>query len=134
MLGVSHNVHAKKTRAKSVDALYVDTSVGHPIKKIRIEYQFIIRNANCAERREAPKCLGYFVWKITILRHKIIFFFNSRGGARRLRLPGSAPGFIKNLKVTNLLQIFIKYWIHICCLQYHGKNKDKEFWKLWSNL
>ena len=29
---------------------------------------------NCAERREARKFLGYFVWKITILRQKIIFF------------------------------------------------------------
>ena len=39
---------------------------------------------NCAERREALKFLGYFVWKITILRKKIIF------------LPppsGSAPGY-----------------------------------------
>jgi hypothetical protein len=27
----------------------------------------------CAERRKARKCLGYFVWKITILRQKIIF-------------------------------------------------------------
>ena len=25
-------------------------------------------------QREARKCLGYFVWKITILRQKIIFF------------------------------------------------------------
>ena len=29
---------------------------------------------NCAERREARNFLGYFVWKITILRQKIIFF------------------------------------------------------------
>jgi hypothetical protein len=29
---------------------------------------------NCAERRETRKCVGYFVWKITILRQKIIFF------------------------------------------------------------
>jgi hypothetical protein len=29
---------------------------------------------NCAERREARKILGHFVWKITILRQKIIFF------------------------------------------------------------
>ena len=34
---------------------------------------------NCAERREARKILGYFVWKITILRQKIIFFSNFRG-------------------------------------------------------
>ena len=32
-------------------------------------------------RREARTFLGYFVWKITILRPKIIFFSNFRGGA-----------------------------------------------------
>ena len=38
---------------------------------------FQVRRAhlkNCAERREARKFLRYFVWKITILRKKIIFF------------------------------------------------------------
>jgi len=29
---------------------------------------------DCAERREARKLLSYFVWKITIVRQKIIFF------------------------------------------------------------
>ena len=33
---------------------------------------------NCVERRVARKFLGYFVWKITILRQKIIFFSNFR--------------------------------------------------------
>ena len=37
---------------------------------------------NLRERREAWKCLGYFVWKITISRQKIIFFSNFRGGRR----------------------------------------------------
>jgi hypothetical protein len=37
-------------------------------------------------RREARKFLGYFVWKITILRQKIIFF-PILGGARA----GCAP-------------------------------------------
>ena len=37
-------------------------------------------------RREARKYLGYFVWKITILRQKIIFF-PILGG----RAPGAAP-------------------------------------------
>jgi hypothetical protein len=36
----------------------------------------------CAERREARKFLGYFVWKITILRQKIIFFPIVEGGAK----------------------------------------------------
>ena len=39
-------------------------------------------------RREARKMLGYFVWKITILRPKNLFFFNFRGGGR---VPGAAP-------------------------------------------
>ena len=43
-------------------------------------------------RREARKFLGYFVWKIAILRQKNHIFSNFRGGARRVRpLPGSAP-------------------------------------------
>ena len=39
--------------------------------------------------REARKFLGYFVWKITILRQKILFFSNFRGPPPPL---GSAPG------------------------------------------
>jgi hypothetical protein len=38
---------------------------------------------NCAEWREARKCLGYFMWKITILRQIIIFVSNFRGGEGR---------------------------------------------------
>ena len=43
----------------------------------------------------AAKILGYFVWKITILRQKIIFFPIS-GGARAgcAPPPGSAPGIL----------------------------------------
>ena len=36
---------------------------------------------NCAEQREARNVWGYFVWKITILRQKIIFY--SYCGGRR---------------------------------------------------
>jgi hypothetical protein len=36
-------------------------------------------------RREARKMLGYFVWKITILCQKIIFFPILGGGARLVR-------------------------------------------------
>ena len=73
---------------------------------------------NCAERREARIFLGYFVWKITILRQKImfsncegrrenfwgisceksrfyakkiIFFLILGGGARRVRPPWIRP-------------------------------------------
>ena len=48
---------------------------------------FQVRGAHvkkCAERREARKFLGYFVWKITILRQKIIFFPIAEGGAKFL--------------------------------------------------
>ena len=34
---------------------------------------------NCTERREVRKFLGYFVWKITILRKKNHIFSNCRG-------------------------------------------------------
>ena len=46
---------------------------------------FQVRGAhlkNCAERREARNVLGYFVWKITILPQKIIFFPIAEGGAK----------------------------------------------------
>ena len=42
-------------------------------------------------RREARKCLGYFVWKITILRQKIIFSPILGVGRARRPLPRSAP-------------------------------------------
>jgi hypothetical protein len=38
-------------------------------------------------RREAWKLLGYFIWKITILCQKIIFFSNFRWGVRRVHPP-----------------------------------------------
>ena len=41
--------------------------------------------------REARKFLRYFVWKITILRQKIIFFPILGGGARRVRPPWIRP-------------------------------------------
>ena len=34
----------------------------------------VVLKKNCAERREARKYLGYFVWKITILRQKSYLF------------------------------------------------------------
>ena len=44
-------------------------------------------------RREARKLLGYFVWKITILRQKIIFFPILGGSAPGASPSGSAPAF-----------------------------------------
>ena len=46
---------------------------------------------------EARNVFGYFVWKITILRQKIIFFpILGEGGACRVRpsIPGSAPAYV----------------------------------------
>jgi hypothetical protein len=57
---------------------------------------------NCAERREARKFLGYFVWKITILRQKIIFF-TFLGG----RAPGASPPLdprLERLQRTKILE------------------------------
>ena len=54
---------------------------------------------NCAEWREARKFWRYFVWKITILRQKIVFFSSFTGGACRVRplwiRPCILPGYIK---------------------------------------
>ena len=56
-------------------------------------------------RREARKILGYFVWKITILRQKIIFF-PILGG----RAPGAPPPppWIRPCKST----LFVKWCGH----------------------
>ena len=42
-------------------------------------------------RRDARKFVGYFVWKITILRQKIIFFPILGGARAGCAPPGSAP-------------------------------------------
>ena len=47
---------------------------------------------NCAEQREARKFLGYFVWKFTILRQKIIFFPMLGWRAPGAPPPESTPG------------------------------------------
>ena len=49
---------------------------------------FQVRGAHL--KKTTPKFLGYFVWKITILRKKIIFF-PILGGARRMRPPPLDP-------------------------------------------
>ena len=43
----------------------------------------------------ARKMLGYFVWKITILRQKTYFFPILGGGARRVRPPPPPPPWIR---------------------------------------
>ena len=58
--------------------------------------------------------LGYFVWKITILRQKIIFFSNIRGDARRVR-PLDPP--LLYIALLSKLLIFVNplhmvYWTH----------------------
>jgi hypothetical protein len=47
---------------------------------------------NCAERKEARKFVGYFMWKITILRKKIIFS-NFRGESAGFAPPWIRPWF-----------------------------------------
>ena len=53
-----------------------------PIPDLKLGGGAHLKNLRRAER--ARKLLGYFVWKNTILRQKILFFSNFRGG--------SAPG------------------------------------------
>jgi hypothetical protein len=55
---------------------------------------------NCAEQREVQKSLGYFVWKITILRPKIIFFPILGGCATPVTYPGSAYKTTTNHETT----------------------------------
>jgi hypothetical protein len=66
-------------------------------------------------RREARKFLGYFVWKITILRQKIIFFSNFRGEARAGCAP---PPLDPPLLSTGIVHINIYN-----CLVYSNKVK-----------
>jgi hypothetical protein len=54
--------------------------------------RFYAKKSYCFQlRREARTFLGYFVWKITILRQKIIFFPILGGGARRVSPPPLPP-------------------------------------------
>ena len=65
---------------------------------------------NCVERREERTFLGYFVWKITILRQKIIFFPITEGGAKIVgvfRVPGAPPLDPPLVMVSN--NISVKY-------------------------
>jgi hypothetical protein len=74
-------------------------SLVHTLKQPGADPGFQVRGAylkNCAERREARKFWGYFVWKITILRQKNHIFSNFRGGAPGAPPPGSAPGYNKS--------------------------------------
>jgi hypothetical protein len=83
----------------------------------------------CAERKEARKFLGYFVWKITILRQKILFF-PILGG----RVPGAPPpppldpllyyqliSVIWKLSLISMHHYVMLYW-H----QYHWHGLDKS--------
>jgi hypothetical protein len=72
---------------------------------------------NCAEWREVRNLLGYFVWKITILRQKIIFF-PILGGARPLDPPlrlniisEVAHKKCKRLKLCTIFMDLILYFL-----------------------
>ena len=60
--------------------MYIDRSMQGRIQDFKLGGGALKKN--CAERREVLKFLGYFVWKITILRKKIIFFPIAEGGAK----------------------------------------------------
>ena len=58
-------------------------------------------------RREARKLLGYFVWKITILRKKNYIFSNFRRGARQVCPPLDPP--LVNTSEVHISYIHQKY-------------------------
>jgi hypothetical protein len=60
-------------------------------------------------RREARKLLGYFVWKITILRQKIIFFPNL-GGRAPGAPPPPPPKIGKNMKYPKNFRASLRKW------------------------
>jgi hypothetical protein len=70
-------------------------------------------------RREARKFLGYFVWKITILHQKIIFFPNIRAPPPWIR-PCIHQNFLHRV-YTNLNSSFLE-WRLGCktCIMYTG--------------
>ena len=71
----------------------------------------------CAERREARKILGCFVWKITILCQKIIFFPILGGGARRVRpSPWIRPWFLRFLLRKPRVALAFLHTLLICML------------------
>ena len=74
--------------------------------------------------REARKCLWYFVWKITILRQKIIFFPILGGGGAGCAPPGSAAAMSLN---------FIKAWRNDKSfdLAFHFSFNQNKLWKNW---
>ena len=83
-------------------------------------------------RREARKILGYFVWKITILRQKIIFF-PILGGARAgcvflLIFTWKVKGNIFGYSYTNQTYIFFSYEIAEFRIQELFKPLFKEKW------
>jgi hypothetical protein len=62
-------------------------------------------------RREARTYLGYFVWKITIIRQKIILFPILGGGVRRVRLLLDPP-----LLYTCILIVYMGAYFYACIL------------------
>ena len=58
-------------------------------------------------RREARKYLGYFVWKIMILRQKIIFFPILGGGTPGAPLPWIRPCSMPTQAVNSIIMFVI---------------------------
>ena len=84
---------------------------------LRADPGFQVRGAHLKKLRQAEggtKFLGYFVWKITILRQKIIFVSNFRRG-RRVRAPWIRPWALKKLRRAegggNILGYFVWFYV-----------------------
>ena len=89
--------------------------------------------------------LRYFVWKITILRQKVIFFSNFRGGARRVRPPPpeSAPApyiYIFNAAKcivyisTTIWPTKIRIIILILDFKLGTVNNRKDYLQIWTEF
>ena len=72
---------------------------------------------NCADRRDARTFLGYFVWKITILRQKIILFPILGGAPGAPRAPLDAPlRYACNCSVNHERQYPHSFTLYRCVL------------------
>jgi hypothetical protein len=66
--------------------------------------------------RSVRKSLGYFVWKITILRQKIIFFAIAEGGAKMFGV----------FRVTNTIS-YVLSWFNLNIVKFiHTLTSDKQ--------
>ena len=86
-------------------------------------------NKNCADRREARKLLGYFVWKITILCQKILFLPIIGGARAGCAPPGSAPGLSESHieNVVSMIRSITRFYYNTNSVQFKSC-KNNVYW------